>query len=440
MILSRAIAETYAVRDFDHLGMPFRAVATDIVTGSPAVLGSGDLALALRASMSLPAVLTPVDIDGRMLVDGGLAMNLPIEVVQAMGADIVVAVDVTSALLARESMRSVIDVTSQLTTLITQPSMQQQKKLLDADDVLLVPAFDADASFTSFAQFKETIGDGYQAVMDERRRFESWSLDAERYSAHVAQRGRPRPAQRPIVSFVRLDNRSSIADSVILARIGDVALGAPLDLPAVEAAVGRVYGLELFQNVRYEVVTDAAGAAGLQIQVEERAWGPSYFQAGVHYVSSSSADSIFALDASYLRTGINPYGGEWRATMSLGDEPGLLADFYQPLGPKAEFFLESQLAGTSSVRPAIIVSGSVVPSCCRATSSGAGSYSRDFRRTRSTASRSRARGRRRRSSGAARAPRASRPTPISSKSCSVRRPRRRGSAIRCWERSVTTRP
>ncbi len=148
---------------------------------------------------------------------------------------------------------------------------------------------------------------------------------------------------------MRLDNRSSVADSVILARIGDVALGAPLDLPAVEAAVGRVYGLELFQNVRYEIVTDATGAAGLEIQVEERAWGPSYFQAGLHYVSSSSADSIFALDASYLRTGINSYGGEWRATMSLGDEPGLLADLYQPLGPRAEFFFESKLAGTSTV-------------------------------------------------------------------------------------------
>jgi NTE family protein len=349
MILSRAIAETYAVRDFDHLGMPFRAVATDIATGSPVVLGSGDLARALRASMSLPAVLAPIDIDGRMLVDGGLAMNLPIEVVQAMGADIVVAVDVTSSLLARESMRSVLDVTSQITTLITQPSMQQQKKLLDADDVLLVPAFDAGATFTSFAQFGDTIGDGYRAVMGERRRFGAWSLDAERYAAHVAERGHPRPVQRPIVSFVRLDNRSSIADSVILARIGDVALGAPLDLPAVEAAVARVYGLEMFQNVRYEVVTDAAGAAGLQIQVDERAWGPSYFQVGLHYASSSSADSIFALDASYLRTGVNSLGGEWRAMMSLGDEPSMVADFYQPLGPRAEFFVESQLVGTSSV-------------------------------------------------------------------------------------------
>jgi NTE family protein len=222
-----------------------------------------------------------------------------------------------------------------------------------------VPAFDAGATFTSFAQFENTIGDGYRAVMDERRRFEAWSLDAERYAAHVADRGHPRPA--PIVSFVRLDNGSSIADSVILARIGDIALGAPLDPSAVEAAVGRVYGLELFQNVRYEAVTDAAGTVGLQILVDERAWGPSYFQAGLHYASSSSADSIFALDASYLRTEINAHAGEWRATMSLGDEPSVVADFYQPLGPKAEFFVESQLAGRSNVLN-VFADGSVTTS------------------------------------------------------------------------------
>jgi NTE family protein len=349
MILSRAIARTSPARDFDHLVLPFRAVATDITTGKAAVLTSGDLALALRASMSLPAVLAPIDIDGRMLVDGGLAMNLPIEVVKSMGADVVVAVDVTSPLLARESMRSVLDVTSQLTTLMTQPSTEEQKKLLDSDDVLLKPTFDSRGNFASFARFEETIGYGYRAVMDERARLDAWSLDPERYAAYLAERSRQRPPLAPMIRFVRLDNRSSIADSVITARLGDVPLGAPLDLPAIEAAVSRVYGLELFENVHYEVVTDAAGATGVEIQVNERAWGPSYFQAGLHYASSSSADTRFALAASYLRTGINPRGGEWRATLSLGDEPGVLANFYQPMGPKAEFFVEPQFGVTSTV-------------------------------------------------------------------------------------------
>ncbi len=232
MILSRALAATPAERDFDRLGISFRAVATDLSTGRPVVLGDGDLALALRASISLPALLSPTDIDGRMLIDGGLAMNLPVEVVQAMGAVVVVAVDVTSSLLARESMRSVIDVTSQLTTLITQPAMEEQKNRLHANDILLTPTFGETATFGSFAMFEETIADGYRAVMDQRERFEAWSLDRDGYAASVAEHRRPDASQLPIIRFVRLDNRSSMADSVIAARMGTIPLGLPFDSAA----------------------------------------------------------------------------------------------------------------------------------------------------------------------------------------------------------------
>jgi NTE family protein len=349
MIVARALANGPPVRDFDRLGTPFRAVATDIATGDAVVLGAGDLALALRASMSLPAVLAPVDIDGRMLIDGGLAMNLPVEVAAAMGADVVVAIDATSSLLAREYMHSLLDVTSQLTTLITQPSLQDQKRRLDADDILLTPSFPQGATFVSFATFNETIEDGYRAVMDARARFEPLSLDAESYASHVAARGGPRTAQPPEIGFVRLANRSSIADSIIAARLGGVELGKPLDLQAVEAAVRSIYGLGLFQNVRYEVVDEEDGATGLEIGVDERAWGPSYFEGSLHYASSSSADTNFTLAASYLRTGINAHGGEWRGTMALGDEPGLAANFHQPLGPEGAYFFESQLGLESTL-------------------------------------------------------------------------------------------
>jgi NTE family protein len=347
MIISRALAEQYAARDFDDLPTPFRAVATDIATGSAVVLRSGDLAVALRASMSLPAVLAPIDIDGRMLVDGGLAMNLPVEVAQSIGADVVVAVDATSTLLGREALHSVIDVTSQLTTLMTQPSMEKQRALLDDNDILLEPEFDTRATFTSFAAFEGTIDDGYDAVMNERERLEPWALDVAHYAAHLADRARR--SNPPLISFVRLDNRSSIADSVIEARIGHIPLDAPLDLTTVEAAVGRVYGLQLFQNVHYSIVADETGATGVEIRIDERAWGPSYVQIGLRYASSSAADSIFGLAASYLRTGINDHGGEWRATLALGDEPEALADLYQPLGPKAAFFVESQLGARSRI-------------------------------------------------------------------------------------------
>jgi NTE family protein len=348
MVLARATVGAYSVSDFDDLQMPFRAVATDITTATPVVLRQGDLALALRASMSLPAVLTPVDIDGRMLVDGGIAMNLPVEVAQSMGADVVIAVDVTSALLGRESMRSVLDITSQLTTLLTWPGTQQQKELLDDNDILLTPAFDKAQAFLSFALFADTIDRGYTAVMDQREVFAPLALDPASYAAYAASRPDPRTDEPPVIDFVRLDNRSRIGDGIITARLRDIPIGEPLDLDVVEAATNEAYGLGFFQNVRYEVVTDDSGATGLEIEINERSWGPNYAQFGMYYSSSSNAEALFGLAASYLRTGINEQGGEWRSTVVIGDEPALLVDRYQPLGREGLFFVEPKLNVTST--------------------------------------------------------------------------------------------
>src|SRR5499427_1322174 len=144
MVISRETLRASQSKSFDDLAMPFRAIATDLATGRPVVLGSGDLALSLRASMSIPAALTPVTMDGQLLVDGGVSMNLPVDVAKQMGADVVIAVDVTSPLATRETLKSIVDVTSQLTNLLGRGSVEEQIKKLGPQDVLITPTFAAD--------------------------------------------------------------------------------------------------------------------------------------------------------------------------------------------------------------------------------------------------------------------------------------------------------
>ncbi|HEX6996647.1 MAG TPA: patatin-like phospholipase family protein [Gammaproteobacteria bacterium] len=342
MILSRVTAPAAGVEDFDRLAVPFRAVAADIVTGEAVILGSGDLTRAVRASMSLPAALTPIELDGRLLVDGGIAMNLPVEVAKDMGADVVIAVDISSALLPRESISSVLNITSQLTNLLTRHGVEEQRALLDEDDVLLVPEFDDELTSATFERLVEAFQNGYEAVMEHRDELEPLALDEAAYREHVDSRHDPRWDEPPVVEFVSLDNDSGIADSIIRARLDGIEIGQPLDVAAVEDAIGRVYGLEFFQNVRYDVVEEN-GRTGLLVDVDERSWGPNYLQLGMEYSSSSDADETFGLAVSYLRTLVNPLGGEWRATFVIGDEPAVLADFYQPLGSEGRWFLEPQL-------------------------------------------------------------------------------------------------
>src|SRR5688572_310443 len=176
MIISRATLRASQVENFDQLAIPFRAVAGDLVTGEAVVLGSGSLARAIRASMSIPAALSPIEIDGRLLVDGGIAMNLPVDVARDMGADIVIAVDISSELLGRDTLRSVLDITSQLTNLLTRNGTLEQRAKLTPNDVLLVPTFGEELTSTDFTRMRETIQTGYDAVMENRENFERPAL------------------------------------------------------------------------------------------------------------------------------------------------------------------------------------------------------------------------------------------------------------------------
>jgi NTE family protein len=342
MIISRETLRASQVESFDQLAIPFRAVAGDIATGEAVVLGSGSLARAIRASMSIPAALAPIEIDGRLLVDGGIAMNLPVDVARSMGADVVIAVDISSELLGRETLRSVLDVTAQLTNLLTRNGTLEQRVKLTESDLLLVPTFGEDLTSMDFARMRETIQTGYDTVMQNRAQFERLALPEVEYQAHLAARRDPRMRELPVVEFVRLDNEGPVADSVVEARLGAIELNAPLDVDAVETAMNTVYGLDYYQNVRYGLVTEADGT-GIELELDARSWGPNYLQLGMEYSSAANSDSLFGLAASYLSTAINPLGGEWRATAVIGDEPALIADLYQPFGPKGLYFYAPSL-------------------------------------------------------------------------------------------------
>ena len=139
LILKSLTLAVAHVDNFDELGIPYRAVATDIVTGDAIVLGSADLALAMRASMSVPGALSPVKIDGRLLVDGGVANNLPVDVARQLGADVVIAVDISTPLKKRDEISSMFSITGQLTGLLTRGNTEEQINSLGDNDILIIP-------------------------------------------------------------------------------------------------------------------------------------------------------------------------------------------------------------------------------------------------------------------------------------------------------------
>ena len=322
------------IRDFDKLQIPFRAVATDLVSGEQVVLSKGSLTEAVRASMSVPGVFAPVKVDGRLLVDGGMSNNLPVSVLREMGADIVIAVDISSPLLTEKQMTSVLSVTEQLTNFLTRRTTEAQIALLGEEDLLIVPDL-GNFSSANFNAAAEIVVKGYEAAVTHQDRF------AMLANLHVAPAQRPGPPEVNdyIVQFVEIENGSVLNDEIIRSRL-DVALGQPLDTDALAVSLDQIYSLDQFRSVTYDLVRNEAGESGVVVRAAPREWGPNYLQFGIELTSDFSGGSNFTIETGYTRNALNSLGGQLFLRAAVGRVDELDFDFYQPIDARARWYLQ----------------------------------------------------------------------------------------------------
>ncbi len=309
LLLKSLTLPVVKTEDFDELRIPFRALATDISTGRAVVLNSGDLALAMRASASIPSAFAPVEIDGKLLVDGGVSNNLPVQIVKEMGAERLIVVDVSTPLATREELKNVLSITDQLTTIMTRNNTEASLAQMGENDVLIVPAL-GKVTTTSFTEAMEAIAPGEQAAREQSARLAEMTLNENNYLAYKAEKTQY-PTQPPIIEFVKVENHSRLADKVIQ-RYFKVEKGKPLDHAELDKSIGFLYGLDLFKTVAYDVVEEN-GKTGLVIEVIEKPWGPNYLQGGINFQGDWNNDSGFNLGVSYTRTAVNSLGGEYPA-------------------------------------------------------------------------------------------------------------------------------
>jgi NTE family protein len=346
LLLNRLTLPVVGIDDFDRLPVPYRAVATDLETGKEVVLGAGNLARAIRASLAVPAAFDPVEIDGRLLVDGGLSNNVPVNVARSLCADVLVVVDVRSGLLQRDNIKSVLDVTSQLSNFLFTLNTESQLRTLGPRDVLIRPAL-GELRGSDFHKAADVIPIGEVAARKASDALRQYSVSEEEYSHYLANRDRKRSGM-PEIEFVRIENHSRLGDAVVAERIS-AQPGMPLDIGAVERDISRVYGLQNFQSVRYDFVTDN-GASGLVVSAQENYWGPGYLQFGMVSSNNLEGDSELNLGAIFTLTGINPLNGEWRTGAQLGHEPALFTEIHQPLDPLSRYFASGRVGYIVDVR------------------------------------------------------------------------------------------
>ena len=339
LIFKELILPVSGIRNFDELSIPFRAVATDITTGEAVVLSSGDLAKSMRASMSVPSIFSPVEIDGRLLVDGGVSNNLPVNVARDMGADIIIAVDISTPLKKRGELVSALSITAQLSGILTRRNTEEQIASLTDKDILIVPDLKGISS-ADFDESGDAIPKGRIAAEQHRGELAGLAISEADY-ADIVRALPERQTTPPVIDFIKLDNQSRVSDDVIMARL-HVKTGEPLDVKKLEHDIGIIYGLELFENVVYDVVEED-GRKGLIIHAKERSWGPNYLQLGLELGDNFKGDNSYNLGASYTRTVINRLNGEWRTMFQIGERPGIATEIYQPLDIESRYFINPRI-------------------------------------------------------------------------------------------------
>ncbi|NJD26404.1 MAG: patatin [Betaproteobacteria bacterium] len=338
LFFNRLVGASRGERYIDKLPLPLSIIATDIGTGERVVYREGSLTSAMRASMSVPGLLSPVVIDGRKLVDGGLVDNVPIgEVRERCQADIVIAVNVGSPMMKAEDVGSLLTVSAQMVNILTEQNVARSLATLKPDDIYIKPDLGT-ITAGDFGRNAEAADRGRAAAETVRDRLARLGTTPERYAAwRDTLNGSKRP--RPVVDEIDIAGLKEVNPAAVERHL-HVKPGDTLYSEKLGDDLNRIYGDGYYQSVDYKVLNERERNI-LRITPVEKPWGPDYLRFGINLEADTSNSSSFLLRIGYHKTLVNRLGGELLATVDIGTDYGALLDYYQPLDPKQRVFAET---------------------------------------------------------------------------------------------------
>jgi NTE family protein len=338
-LLRRLTLPVADIERFDALPTPFRAVATDLTTGQAVILDSGDLAQAIRASASAPGVFAPVDVGGRLLVDGGLVNNLPIDVARCMGVDVVIAVDAGFPLLPREQLNSVGVISNQMLAILLRRNADMQRATLTAQDLLIEPALGGASSF-DFSASTTLIAKGEQAGTALAARLGSLGLPESQYAEWSALRAATRGAGSGTIGYLRVAAGSErYAEQ--LERLFRRFVGASADDARIGAQIADYYGRGNLELLDYRFEHEGE-RLGLVIDARRNSWGPNYVRFGLNLQDDFEGNSSFNAAARFVLADLTKAGAEWVWDLQVGESPRIATELHLPLGLESPWFIAPQ--------------------------------------------------------------------------------------------------
>ena len=333
LLIDRETLPYASLKSFDELPIPYRCVATDLVSGKEVVFKDGSLPQAMRATMSIPGLFNPVRIGNQVLVDGGLVGNLPTDVVRAMGADVVIAIHLEVAPAKPEEIQSLFSVLGRSVDVIVR---ENEIRGLSAADLVVNVDLHAYSSL-EYEKAKVIIEKGHAAAQEKTRVLQPFALNDADWRDYLQARDARRRASSVTPQFVRVTGTNSDAARHIEAFLQQL-VGKPLDTKILEELLTRLTGIGKFDSVGYSEIRDG-DRTGLLVQVQEKSYAPPLLQFGYEVDGSETADVTYTLAARLTLMDVAGYRSEWRTDALFGNTYGISSELYKPLTSTTKWFI-----------------------------------------------------------------------------------------------------
>ena len=339
-VIRSLVSRARYTADFDDLPIPYRAIATDMLAETTAVLDRGDLAVAMRASMAIPGAFSPVHLDGMLLSDGGLLNNLPVDVARELCGDVVIAVWLNSEPPAPEELGTAVSLIYRSLDVVINSNERASTESLGPSDIGIA-VNTRDIKSGDFLRMAEAIEIGRAAAESHRTALARLSVPEDDYAAWTASL-RPGKDGGPALAGVEVIGLERVNPDYVRSQIWHSKPGAPLDEDLIIADVERIYAVGDFERVEYSLV-GAGNSPVLEIRPVEKSWGPNFVYLDWGLATDFESDLQALLRVDHTRNWVNRHGGRWRNTIQLGQQTVLATGFYQPVDTQQRYFLDSTI-------------------------------------------------------------------------------------------------
>ena len=337
VLFETLMLHTSGIDDFDKLPIPYRAVAADLETGEMVVLKGGRLADAARASMSVPGAFPPIELDGRLLIDGGIVRNVPVDIVREMGADIIICIDLDKPMATRKDLGGSLAILNQMIDIMMKKNVREQVRNLGPQDVYINPDL-GELGSGDFDKAEEISRIGEKSALEKIDSLKRYSVSDSEYATFTARHRREMVKEVKVASVkIEVEGESRISPDYVASRL-TVKPGDTIDVEQMKNQAGIVYGTGDFERVDMQVQKQEDGY-DLVVKAREKSWGPNYLRFGVALENDFKGSSSYNILADYTRRWINSMGAEWKTKVNLGSPSGIYSEFYQPLSINRLFFI-----------------------------------------------------------------------------------------------------